>query len=204
MELLIDNNLDDGPDNRVLEKYFDNINQQYFNGAVKASIQWGIPSGIVVVKTARPAYQLSVVEKERFEEAKKSETPKTIELLLPLAEKGHLESEFLLSHLLPEEDPRKAQFSKSYNQSFASETAVPAACYYASRREIVIHNYLEIKKAPQFVIKYLIYHECCHQIVESSQDTPHSEEFLTLEMQFKHRDKAIKWLQGEGFPTIDG
>lgn len=190
------------PDNEILVRLYESVSREYFQDALSATIEWGVPKGSVLVKSARASYQLVKGEVDQFEMAKSLRGEDAITLLVPLAEKGHLESEFLLSHLLPANDGRKLKYSKAYNKSFSGQTAVSAACYYPDDNKIVIHSYLHQKNAPQYVIKYLIYHECCHQLVPSDLDNPHPPEFMDLERKVKHRERSMDWLEKEGFPTM--
>ena len=55
---------------------------------------------------------------------------------------------------------------------------------------------------PDFVLQYIIFHELIH--IYFGPDLPqHSADFLTLEKQFKSRDKARDWLSNNGYCLVE-
>lgn len=186
---------------------FDVINQRYFSGAVSASIIWQVPKGLVSINKGSPSHTLNSTETIEFEQATKAiesnQIQKALALLRPLADKGHGDSELLVCHILKRnQDPEWQRYAQAYNKHFATEMMAPAACYYPESRVIAIHPHLHERDVPMFVLRYLIYHECCHQLVESTEATPHSAEFMEYELKAPFRDKALRWLEKEGFPTL--
>ncbi len=81
----------------------------------------------------------------------------------------------------------------------------PAASYEITgdTTSIIIHSFLRDRLTPQYVIRYLIHHECCHETIPPIENDPHSLAFQQLELQAPKRDKAIEWLKKVGFNTVD-
>ena len=71
--------------------------------------------------------------------------------LQPIADKGHPESEFLMSHLLKRTQGDWQKYAQAYNAHLKSEDISPAACYYPETQSIVIHPHLSGRKAPQII-----------------------------------------------------
>jgi hypothetical protein len=79
---------------------------------------------------------------------------------------------------------------------------VPASSYDPEQDCIVIHQYLAHRRAPRYVLAYLIYHECArihHDAFDSSAYTP---AFLCAEASAPYRNKANLWLKRHGFPIF--
>ena len=59
------------------------------------------------------------------------------------------------------------------------------ASYWANRKEIRLHPYLEVEGVPDYYLKFLLYHELCHaQLVMSGQAKDgehHGPDFRALE-----------------------
>lgn len=66
------------------------------------------------------------------------------------------------------------------------------ADYCFDYKGIRINEYLKGKKAPQYVIKYLIYHECLHYFLGCVN---HTVLFKIEEKYYKDYNKALKWLK---------
>lgn len=74
---------------------------------------------------------------------------------------------------------------------------IPPASWDRHTRRITIHPYLIDRRAPRYVIEYLL-HECGRRMSvmgvcggEAEQGAP-----------CPARDKAVKWLEEKGFPTL--
>ncbi|OUS31543.1 hypothetical protein A9Q99_02955 [Gammaproteobacteria bacterium 45_16_T64] len=190
-----------------LHNSFDVINQRYFGNAISASIIWQVPKGLVSINKGTPSLELNATEQIEFEQATKAiesgHIQKALALLTPLADKGHGDSELLVCHMLKRNQNTDWQvYARAYNQHFVTEMMSPAACYYPESRVIAIHPHLHEREVPMFVLRYLIYHECCHQMINSTEAIPHPPEFMEYELKAPFRDKALLWLDKEGFPTL--
>lgn len=197
-------------DSTQLLKLFNTVNDKHFSGNIKTNIHWASPEGSVTIRPAKSSYSLNNTNGEatQFDTAckliEKGQASTAIPYLEPLAELEHRVSQLLLIHLLPPNSLQRQHLSHQYNLALANDTAVPAACYYPQKKLIVIHPFLLDKNAPLFVIKYLIYHECCHQLIGSTthNTAAHPPCFMALEYNAPHRIKSLDWLEQEGFPTI--
>lgn len=79
---------------------------------------------------------------------------------------------------------------------------VPAAAYN-SCGVIVVHPALRDKTAPQYVLEYLIYHECLHELFPVSADeNPHPPELIEWEKKAPKKEQAQRWLARHGFPVF--
>ncbi len=196
-------------DATLLIKSLNSINKAFFKNKIRASILWDVPQGLITIETGTPTYTPcpNSQDAQSFEDAKRAlannHPLQAIQKLQPLADKGHPESEFLLSHLLKRTQGDWQRYAKAYNNHLKSEQLSPAACYYPETQSIAIHPHLKERKAPQFVLRYLIYHECCHQILQTDCSNPHPRHFMDMEEKAPFRQKAIAWLQKEGFPTLN-
>ncbi len=195
-------------DHNRLVKLLSLVNRKFFRDRINAEIRWEVPKGSVTTSPAIKGLILSPGSEEhrQFEQAKQllgqCRVSTACTLLEPLAEAKHLESQFLLMHIYRRIDGDWRKWAKRYNASQQRIQQVPAACYYPDTRVICIHPHLRERSAPQFVLRYLIYHECCHQIIPCNEQDPHNEDFMKLEYQAPNRERAINWLKKEGFPTL--
>ena len=193
----------------MLVQLFDTINKRYFDNRLKAEVRWEIPSGTVSVFTGvnRKTLQNDSPAHQDFTTATrllhKNEFSAALPYLIRCADAGHDDGHLVLNHLLKRlGDPRWETYVKLYNRHQESHKAVPAACYYPEQQVIALHPYVHERKAPQFVLKYLIFHECCHQLFDSDASNPHPPAFMEWEVRAPGRAKALQWLEKEGFPTI--
>lgn len=200
---------DHGYDNRGLLKLFNTVNNRYFDGRIQAEIRWEIPVGSVAVFTGVDRHPLSAdspihpVFDQACEALARNDSQGALPLLIQCADAGHKDAHLLLNHLLLRlGDTRWPLYVKRYNRHSDSHQAVPAACYYPESRVIAIHPYVHERKAPQFVLKYLLFHECCHQLIESDSSNPHPPAFMEWEYRAPARTRALEWLAKEGFPTL--
>lgn len=196
-------------DNGGLVQLFEKINRRYFNNRIQASLRWEIPAGTVSVPLVTQHQPLSDDHPlhDTFASAvdllRRNAYRDALPLLIDCAEGGHQEGHLLLNHLLKRlGDERWGDYVRRYNRQQDSHKLVPAACYYPDTRIIALHPYIHERRAPQFVLKYLIFHECCHQLIESECDAPHPPEFMALEYRAPGRERALEWLEKEGFPTL--
>ncbi len=192
---------------QALTNSFNIINQRFFQGKITGSIVWQVPKGMISINKGSPCYTLNGSTEELiFEQAKlaiqQGQIDKALALLTPFADKGHPDSELLVCHILKRQHKNWQGYAKAYNDHFITEMMAPAACYYPDTQIIAIHPHLHRRGAPMFVLRYLIYHECCHQIIESSESEPHSPLFMEYEEKAPFKSKALAWLSKEGFPTL--
>ncbi len=196
-------------DNEFLEKLLGGVNKRFFKNSIKAIAIWEVPKGTVSLSVGEPGPTLTPGHKlyTVFEAAKRNIQSGRLEQAIPQLETcaaaNHADSKLLLSHLLKRRgDERWQEFAREYNRQCATVRAVPAACYYPDSSTIAIHPHLQELNTPQFVIKYLLYHECCHQLVHNPDDIPHPPEFMEWEHKAPNRDRALAWLEKQGFPTL--
>jgi len=192
-----------------LELVFQFINRRYFQSRIEAHLRWEIPQGTVSVFVGTDG--LALIDGHPLHPTFTQATTllqngQHQEALAPLqicADAGHPESELLLSHLLKRlGNERWHHYAGAYNRHLEARKAVPAACYYPDSRTIALHPYLLQRRAPQLVVKYLLYHECCHQLIPSTPERPHPPAFMEWEYCAPHRTRALEWLEKEGFPTL--
>lgn len=204
--LVFAENQNDHYDHALLERCFLAVNKKHFKNQIQATIHWAVPQGTVSIREHPNAYQagkddhstlrqaITLIEQRKLQEA--------IVLLRPLADAGHPDAQLATCHILKKNRGDWQHYAERYNAGVRTSKAVPAACYYPDTQTIAIHPHLYSRNVPQFVLRYLIYHECCHQIVPSDQCEQHTAEFMALERQAPHRQRAVEWLEKEGFPTI--
>lgn len=190
-----------------LIRLLDLVNRRHFNNKIKAGIRWEVPSIRPVVTHCRTTAPLHPSLATDFEQAKillaRNDARTALPLLIHCADNGHREAHQLLNHLLIRlNDPRWPVYAKRYNRACITAQPVPAACYYPETRLIAIHPYLAERKAPVSVLKYLVFHECCHQLVVCDPQQPHPAEFMQLEMRAPGRQRTLAWLDKQGFPTL--
>lgn len=192
---------------KQLTNSLDVINQKFFQGKISASIIWQVPKGLVAINKGTPSYTLDALSEQIvFDQATKAieqgKINKALALLTPFADKGHPDSELLVCHILKRQHGNWQPYAKAYNDHFITEMMAPAACYYPDTQTIAIHPHLQRRNAPMFVLRYLIYHECCHQIIDSSELDPHPPCFMEYEAKAPFKEKALAWLSKEDFPTL--
>ena len=190
----------------LLERCFQAVNKKHFKNAITATTRWEVPTGTVNVRENPFEYHLSQEEECVFQKSvefvKLDKLTDATTLLTPLAEAGHRESQLAMCHILRKTNGDWKRYAEMYNTGVRTVKAVPAACYYPDTKVIAIHPHLLNRNVPQFVLRYLIFHECCHQVIPSNETDPHPSAFMDLEAQAPHRERAVKWLEKEGFPTL--
>lgn len=179
----------------------------HFNTHSKRDIRWGIPVATTVTRLiSHTAQRMNIQEQAAFDASlaliHEEKYLAASNLLRPLADIGHIDAEQLLILTLK----RLQADWESYAQRRASRTqtlqVVPASSYEREQDCIVIHQYLAYRRAPRYVLAYLIYHECArlhHEAFDSSAFTP---EFLGAEASAPYRNKANLWLKRHGFPIF--
>lgn len=194
-------------DQRLLLKTFLYINKTYFGQQIDADVRWQVPQGTVTVAANPRAARRHLTDQEQAELHRlisRGQLDAACDLLTPLAEAACSDAQLLLSHVMRKlHRPMWTQWAERYTTSTATRQVVPAACYYPSQRLICVHPYLCERRAPQWVLRYLMYHECCHQLIDSPCHDPHPPAFMALEAKAPNRERAVAWLQKEGFPTLD-
>jgi len=106
----------------LLIKSLNSINKAFFKNKIRASILWDVPQGLITIETGTPTYtpHPNSQDAQSFEDAKHALTNnrqmQAIQTLQPLADKGHPESELLLSHLLKTNTGRLAKIRKGIQQ----------------------------------------------------------------------------------------
>lgn len=195
-------NFDDG----LLERCFQAVNKKHFKNQINAQVIWQVPRGTVSIRENPNHYQLSAEDSLVFAKAVKlieiNKPEQAANLLKPLAEAGHQDSQLALCHILKRSQGNWQRYAEMHNAGVRMIKAVPAACYYPETQTIALHPHLHKRNIPQFVLRYLIYHECCHQIVPTEAEDQHPEAFMALERKAPHRERAMQWLEKEGFPTL--
>lgn len=95
----------------------------------------------------------------------------------------------------------------SLNKKYFDNKVVAGICWRAIRlgkdrvtlgscstdeRVIRINSCLQDEKIPLWYLKYIVYHEMIHALQGPKED-PHDEEFLEIERQYPHYNKAIEF-----------
>lgn len=196
-------------DNQFLEKLLAGVNKRFFQNQIQATATWDVPKGTVSLFIGQRGPDLTPGNElyNDFEDAKRhiqqGRPNDAVPQLERCAAANHADSKLLLSHILKRRgDERWQAFAREYNLQTATVRAVPAACYYPESKSIAIHPHLQELNTPQFVLKYLLYHECCHQLINSSVDAAHPPEFMEWEHKAPNRERALTWLEKQGFPTL--
>lgn len=179
----------------------------HFRSKGPAAVRWGIPRTTTVRRVIKPhdkplpelqqktyEHALALVAGHRLTDAAR--------LLQPLADQGHAESEQLMSHLLKRLDGNWQAYAQRYSERFQTLQIVPASSHNPVDDSITLHSYLAHRKAPRFVLSYLIYHECARRLHNVDPDGPPTPRFLACERNAPHRDKALEWLSRHGFPVF--
>lgn len=196
-------------DTWLLIQLFTYINRRYFDDHIHATVRWEIPAGSVSVALTPNRRSLAADSPlhgtfaSAIQLIKRDASHAALPLLIECADGGHDDAHLLLNHLLKRlGDERWREYARRYNYHQGSHRSVPAACYYPESRVIAVHPYLHERRAPQFVLKYLIYHECCHQLIKTDCGLPHPAAFMEWEFRAPGRRRALKWLDKQGFPTL--
>lgn len=195
--------------NQILQDVLKLMNRRYFSDNIVASVVWEVPRGTVSMFIGERgiALQPGSPLHSTFERATRllqsGQHSNAIPYLKECANADHPESKLLLSHLYKRAgDSLWQHYAAAYNRHIESVRAVPAACYYRDQAIIAIHPHLSQLPTPLFVFKYLVYHECCHQLIDSTGEDPHPPAFLEWEDKAPGRIRALDWLEKRGFPTL--
>lgn len=183
----------------------------YFDGAINASADWGVPP----VTVAYHADQPPILGVDAIDVAgvavavAASNYPAVKQMLGPQADAGNRDAAALLCSAAKQNGSQDAAHWNALLLSHAqSITTVPASCYIGhpeinrGHGEILIHPFIRDAKAPELVLTYLLYHECVHQLVPCDGDNQHPEAFLRYERRAPQRRQAMRWLKKNGFPVL--
>lgn len=190
----------------VLNQLLPHINRKYFDGAVCASIEWSIPRYTVIHRNnAAFDTPLSEAMQQAFDYGKRllneGRWRLAAEKLKAPADAGHPDAELLLSHILRRTQGDWEHYAKRYTERHQTLRRVPPSCYYHERPCIALHPFLAHRKAPRFVMQFLIFHECRNHLFHSTQQKIRLSSCLGDE-QAPHLEKTLRWLQSEGFPIL--
>lgn len=179
----------------------------HFSEQAALDIRWGIPPATPVTRLLAPAtpdinrqkntilpIAMALIREEKWLDA--------ANVLRPLADAGHIDAEQLLILTLKRAHADWEPYAQRKAARMQSIQVVTASIYLADQKCIVLHQYLAHRRAPRFVLIYLIYHECAriqHDAFDANHFTP---AFLATERKAPYRDKAILWLKRHGFPTF--
>ena len=207
---LPNNNLREEPgycrNNDILIRCFNAINKKYFKHRIDATIDWGIPKTLVTTPAESPPHPLTTEELSDFTNALEliacHQLHAAATILKPLARGGHKDSQLALTHILKRTQGDWATYAKMYNKRVSEIKTVPAAYYCTNSRSITIHTYLYHREAPQFVLRYLIYKQCCYQLIMECKKESELEHLKHLKHNAPHEERAINWLEKQGFHNL--
>ncbi len=81
-------------------------------------------------------------------------------------------------------------------------SGIPAAEYRPREQMIVMHLALPGLNCPQYVYRYLLFHECLHQIFPIRNGSIHPPELRAEEKNAPRRAEAIRWLRAKRFAVM--
>lgn len=205
--ILLDHSLTHASETSLLQGILDKIHGRYIPAHPTLTIRWGIPGATVIKRTiTQPEDVLSEHDRTLLNRGKSlivlGRWNQAATLIKPLADAGLPEAQCLIAHALRRSGGNWEAYAKRYAERSHHVQLVPASSHDRQRREIVLHSYLYHRKAPQFVLTYLIYHECIQSMHPRGTDGFYSEIFLAAEKHAPHREKAIRWLCRHGFPVM--
>lgn len=77
------------------------------------------------------------------------------------------------------------------------QKTIRLASYWAKRKEIRLHPYLEVDGVPEYYLQYLLFHELCHAYLvmsgQAKDGEHHGPDFMKLEKKFPLLHQAIEW-----------
>jgi hypothetical protein len=190
---------------RLLCKLFLQVNRKFFKNGVQAEIRWEVPRPQISNGTlAENGRELpNEINTHLTELLQQKQFSAAIPLLQPYASTGNSDAQLLLAHLLKQLGMADWQlWAQRHNNHLHSAQTVPAASYCPDQRWICVHPYLRDQKAPQWVLKYLIYQACCQHLILTEWAGASKLALAELEARAPNRERAITWLQNEGFPTL--
>lgn len=81
-------------------------------------------------------------------------------------------------------------------------SGIPAAELRPREQLIVMHLALPGLNCPQYVYRYLLFHECLHQIFPPRNGSIHHPEFRAEEKNAPRRAEALHWLRAKRFAVM--
>lgn len=202
---LLDHSLTQATELSLLENLLDKVLEKHFEKHPSFSIRWGIPGATAVRRTfTPPAVVLDEQGRAHLSRCKSlmilGRWEQAAKLIKPLADAGHPEAECLIAHALRRTGGNWEAYAQRYAKRAHQIHTVPASSHDRKQREIILHSYLAHRKAPQFVLIYLIYHECSKCVYPATAEAVTSTKFMIAEKNAPYREKAIRWLSRHGFP----
>lgn len=77
--------------------------------------------------------------------------------------------------------------------------SIKLGSYSSAERLIRIHPVLDAEWVPRYFVTYIVYHELLHHLIppvrQGSRTVLHTPDFLRLEQEFKHYERALAWEQ---------
>lgn len=191
-------------ESQLLQELAEKILKQHFSAVKPPRLQWGIPAATEVSRVKHPVGPVMTKEVQaRLLVAqchiRELRWASAIRTLQPLADAGHGEATHLLIQSLKRTQQDYTTYAERYATTRDTYSVVPASSHDAKTDLITIHSYLVHRKAPQYVLIYLLYHEFSRREAIIAPSTP--SEFTRRESSAPHRDKAQEWLKRHGFPV---
>ncbi|MEE8058121.1 MAG: hypothetical protein V3T17_09835 [Pseudomonadales bacterium] len=202
-------------DTDMLQNLFESIKESVFQNKITASVEWGIPEPTSPRQAILSTFTLKVGSEDLLNYAEaigfvhKCKEKEAIPLLRVLADKGHRDSQTLLIQILQKINNDLWQtLAKNYNSNVSRIINVSPASISVIEDSAVIRVHPTLlgqrnARAPRYVMKYVIQHECLHRYLSTTRKDPHPEHFLMHENIIPKRADAIKWLKANNFATID-
>ncbi|MCG8671119.1 MAG: hypothetical protein MI867_17060 [Pseudomonadales bacterium] len=191
----------ESPEDELLQRCFSAINKKYFKNQLQLSVTWEVPKQQVQISERVEEPPLNSSHQELLNKATKAlsegNTENAIEYLTPVADAGHRESQLAICHLLKRSQGNWQKYAQMYNEGIRVSQLIPASSFDSSTQTLFVHPHLYQRNVPQFVLRYLIFHECSTNVVNAHELNKSNK---THYLDAPHRDRAIMWLRKEGFP----
>lgn len=89
-----------------------------------------------------------------------------------------------------------------------NKSQINLGLYFDTLKLIKINRMMDVEKFPEYVVKFVIYHEMLHfvspaYVDEAGIQRAHNKDFKNLEMQFKEFSQAKQWIQKHQLDLFD-
>ncbi len=200
-------------DQAALTRLAADVSRDYFRTDCPIEVLWGIPSASEASEPKPELDSLSPSQLHALELAIRAfhtgDYISARERLKPFVDIRHVEASKLYVKTLQKlRAPDWDQVAKQINR-VSTDTLYVAAGSTEMRdgkSVILIHQNLSAslgQGAPKWVLRYVVHHEFLHIHLGTSAEDPHPQLFRRFDKCFPGRGKAIAWLQGHNYSTIE-
>ena len=199
-------------DCKGLERALRSINEEKFDGQLKISARWEIPSAVEPCDIDKELCNLPESDQLQIIAATQAYAERNFQLAHDLIKpmcKYEMRSIIGLYTSVLRHIKDEVWFHTSQKLWISDADLIKPAVASIELRDgveqILVHPALSSigLKAPRYVLNYVLFHEALHKVLETTSFNPHPPLFRKFERRIEKREEAVAWLIKHRFATIE-